>query len=352
MKSTSLKGGRTAKLYVASIFLVSGCASGPLGLGQGAGIKTGADLNLVVDSVAEMVDLSTLPSPATRTALPLSPEAAGSGQSTLAIGIQGDSTYSDPARPRTVQTLGLSVLQSLDLQAMASLHAKGNANGQADVEALTTASESADASASASTDASASASTAASASGSITAGNANARANGNANLNANAYGQVKIDGWVFQRIDFKPTRIEVHLADQASGSADAWISLPVPDGAPLDLVALNEAATASFLAAAQLTAGSYDQIRFWGADTHRRVESDANSYLAIDENGTAHTGVYKLPGQVLTLNSDFEVKADSATELKLSFNPRAALHRAGNRLILEPTALRVETHTTANASAQ
>lgn len=308
MKSASLKAGRFNKLFAASFAVLTGCSSSPLGLGFGAGAGTKGNVNLVVDSLAEAVDLAQLPALATREAQAVSLGAAGSAASSLAVGIKGDRAYADPARQRTVVALGLGVMQRLEARASdrAQLAASSSASGSAD---------------------------------------ASGRANGNAT------GKAKPDGWVFQRIDFKPTRIEVHQTANASGSVNSWISIPVNSTASIDLVKLNEDGAAQLLAAAKLEAGSYDRIRLWGADTRRARESDANTYLALDADGTAHTGVYKLPGQVLTVNATFDVKADAATTLTFSFDPGEAMHRAGKRLILEPSSLKVETQATAVSQA-
>ncbi len=296
MKSASLKIGMAATLA-----LLSGCATGPLGLDLGAGAQAGvgAVAKLVVDSLAGPVDLAKLPAPATTEA------AAGNS---LVVGV---ASLDRKHESRALQMLGLSLGADGKISVSAAAAARAEAKGKSEASASTEAS-----------------------------GSAEAEAVAEGDAGAHAKSEAKTQGWVFQEIAFRPTRVEVHMASGASGSA--WISLPITASGSIDLVSLDATSSAALLASAQLQAGHYDQIRLWSADTHAKVESEANTYIAVDGSGTAHTGVYTLPGNVLTTDATFDIKADTQTNLTFALDAKKSMHLAGRKAILFPHALEVE----------
>ncbi|MBM3271105.1 MAG: DUF4382 domain-containing protein [Candidatus Sericytochromatia bacterium] len=280
-----MKRAATRAVSAAGLALLAGCAGGPPGAGLGADV--GGSLRVIVDSLAGPVDPATLPAPATVQAEP-------GTRFTFGVASLGAGSA------RTVQTVGLApganaqVSVDAAAQARALASAQGGANASASAEAALVA---------------------------------------KGDAQADARSEARTRGWICQEIQFLPTRIEVHK------TGGGWISLPITASGSVDLVALDATTSASLLAAANLEAGSYDKIRLWTADTRSNFESDANTYIALDAAGQAHTGVYTLPGNVLTAAATFDVAAGTQTALTMAFDARNSLHLAGNKAILFPHAL-------------
>ncbi|HEY9856979.1 MAG TPA: DUF4382 domain-containing protein [Stenomitos sp.] len=165
----------------------------------------------------------------------------------------------------------------------------------------------------------------------------------------------------FNQVMFQPTKIELHYAgdvaatdpipadikgessDQSAANAATdsdtdtaatandgkWITLPVENPAAVDLTALGSQ-TVSF-GEDPLKAGKYDQIRLTGGGT----------YAAVDANSAAASGSYTLPSGRLYINQGFEVRAGYKTDLKFSFDPKAAMVTAGTKIILKPSSVKV-----------
>ncbi|MBM3269634.1 MAG: DUF4382 domain-containing protein [Candidatus Sericytochromatia bacterium] len=179
-----------------------------------------------------------------------------------------------------------------------------------------------------------------------------------------------IPTWTCDLIAFKPVRIEVHrvsdtpaatssagAVDAGTGAQDAesnggsasggsWVSVPLAsDSAAVDLAALTAGTgglAAHVFGTAQLSPGHYNQIRFWGADRRSGRESAENAFHATTDAGRSITGCYKLPGQILIVNGEFDIRADQQTALYFNFDPHEALKIAGRRVILRPTAVSFE----------
>lgn len=159
----------------------------------------------------------------------------------------------------------------------------------------------------------------------------------------------------YEKILFKPTKIEVHYAgalsdleqqatpsdikgqdsDQStantgteSTASGEWIEFPVDNNATIDLANLSAGAV-SFGDEA-LKAGKYDQIRITGE----------GSYEALDGTVEA-TGDYTLPSGRLYINQGFEVRDGYKTDLKFAFDAKTAMVSAADMVILKPSSVKV-----------
>lgn len=166
-------------------------------------------------------------------------------------------------------------------------------------------------------------------------------------------------GLTFNKVTFKPTKIEIHYAGDVAASAPVpadvkgetsdqsaanasdetdtaatandgkWITLPVENPAEVDLTALGNQ-TVSF-GEEPLKVGKYDQIRLTGGGT----------YEAVDASGSAAAASYTLPSGRLYINQGFEIRSGYKTDLKFAFDAKKSMVQAGAKVILKPTSVKV-----------
>lgn len=160
----------------------------------------------------------------------------------------------------------------------------------------------------------------------------------------------------FQKILFKPTKIEVHFvsalseletsvkptdiagteADQSTAETAGteatrgeWLEFPIENGAEIDLTQLGSQAVS--FGNEPLKVGKYDLIRLTGA----------GSYEAVDSNNEVKSGAYYLPSDRLYISQGFEVREGYKTDLKFAFDAKSAMVVTPEKIILKPNSVKV-----------
>lgn len=122
--------------------------------------------------------------------------------------------------------------------------------------------------------------------------------------------------------------------------ADGWVTFQVTDGfAPIDLVTLANSTQAIAFGTNPLPVGKYDQIRLVAG----KPGSPAQNPLAWAGilNEAEVSGAYTLPSNRLHINQGFEIREGYTTDLKFSFDAKAAMVTAGEKTLLKPTSVKV-----------
>jgi hypothetical protein len=113
------------------------------------------------------------------------------------------------------------------------------------------------------------------------------------------------------RIVVTLTGLEVHQT--SAGQDSGWVALTTPSGS-FDLMAIES--VENLISSTEITAGSYNQIRFY-----------VNTAIVTAASGTYNAEV---PSEKINVAVQFEVKSGDVTEVVLAWDPDASLNKTGN----------------------